>query len=80
MVVRHQFPSDGDSVFKVLPIAGYFKFVLGTVQGEQLELTVDGERVKLFDWDAEIGTGGAGKIGETPRVPIDAGLHTRWSP
>ena len=76
MRVTHEFPSDGDYVFKVLPIAGYFKNVIGTVKGEQLELTVDGERVKLFDWDAEIGTGGPGEIGETPRVPVDAGLHT----
>ena len=76
MLVRHEFPSDGDYVFKVLPIAGYFKNVIGTVKGEQLELTLDGERVKLFDWDAEIGTGGPGDIGETPRVPVPAGLHT----
>ena len=76
MLLRHEFPSDGDYVFKVLPIAGYFKNVLGTVKGEQLELTVDGVRVKLFDWDGEIGTGGPGKIGETLRVPVDAGLHT----
>ncbi|HEX4997142.1 MAG TPA: DUF1592 domain-containing protein, partial [Terriglobia bacterium] len=37
---------------------------------------IDGERVKLFDWDKEIGTGGVGKIGETPRISVKAGLHT----
>ncbi len=40
-----------------------------------LEVTVDGERVKLFDWDKEISnTTGNGK--STPRIPIKAGLHT----
>ena len=76
MLVKHQFPADAEYVIKVLPIAGYFKNVLGGVTGEMLEVTIDGERVKLFDWDKEIGTGGVGKIGETPRVPIKAGLHT----
>ena len=33
----------------------------GAIRGEQLEVTVDGERVKLFDWDKEIaGTTGVG--------------------
>ena len=55
-------------------VTGYFQAVLGAVRGEQLEVTVDGERVKLFDWDKEISnTTGLGKA--TPRVPIKAGLH-----
>ncbi len=76
MLVTHQFPANAEYVIRVLPIAGYFKNVLGGITGEQLEVTVDGERVKLFDWDKEIGTGGVGKIGETPRIPIRAGVHT----
>jgi mono/diheme cytochrome c family protein len=76
MIITHQFPANAEYIIKVLPIAGYFKNVLGGIQGEQLEVTVDGERVKLFDWDKEIGTGGVGKIGTTPRVPIKAGVHT----
>ena len=75
MLVTHQFPANAEYVIKALPIAGYFKNVLGGVTGEQLEVTVDGERVKVFDWDKEIGTGGVGKIGETPHVPIKAGVH-----
>ena len=35
-------------------VTGYFQAVLGQIKGEQLEVTVDGERVKLFDWDREI--------------------------
>lgn len=76
MLVTHQFPANAEYVIKVSPIAGYFKNVLGGITGEQLEVTVDGERVKLFDWDKEIGTGGVGKIGETPKIPIRAGVHT----
>ena len=76
MVVKHQFPADGEYVIKVKGIAGYFNNLLGQIKGEQLEVTIDGERVKLFDWDKEIGTGGAGKVGATPRVQVKAGLHT----
>ncbi len=46
--------ADGDYTFKVKGVTGYFQAVLGGVKGEQLEVTVDGERVKLFDWDKEI--------------------------
>ena len=76
MMVTHEFPANAEYVVKILPIAGYFKNVLGGVTGEQLEVTLDGERVKLFDWDKEIGTGGVGKIGETPKIAIRAGVHT----
>ena len=56
-------------------VTGYFQAVLGGVKGEQLEVTIDGERVKLFDWDKEIAnTTGNGK--STPRIPVKAGLHT----
>jgi hypothetical protein len=76
MLVRHEFPADGEYVIKVRGIAGYFNNLLGQIKGEKLEVTIDGERVKLFDWDTEIGTGGPGDVGETPRIPIKAGLHT----
>jgi Protein of unknown function (DUF1592)/Protein of unknown function (DUF1588)/Protein of unknown function (DUF1587)/Protein of unknown function (DUF1585)/Protein of unknown function (DUF1595) len=76
MLIKHEFPTDADYVFKILPVGGYEKKVLGGIKGEQLEVTIDGERVRLFDWDKEIGTGGIGKTGETDRIPIKAGLHT----
>jgi hypothetical protein len=48
--------------------------VLGGFTGEQLEVTVDGERVKLFDWDKEISnTTGNGR--STPRSR-EGRLHT----
>ena len=75
ILIKYQFPADGEYTFKVKGVTGYFQAVLGGVKGEQLEVTVDGERVKLFDWDKEIAnTTGNGK--STPRIPVKAGLHT----
>ena len=75
ILMRYVFPADGEYVFKVKGVTGYFTAVLGQISGEQLEVTVDGERVKLFDWDREIkNTTGNGR--STPRVPLKAGLHT----
>ena len=74
ILIKYQFPADGEYSFKVKGVTGYFQAVLGGVKGEQLEVTVDGERVKLFDWDKDISnTTGNGK--STPRIPIKAGLH-----
>jgi hypothetical protein len=71
----HQFPADGDYTFNVKGVTGYFQAVLGGNSGERLEITVDGERVHLFDWDKEISnTTGRGRW--TPKIPIKAGLHT----
>ncbi|HXP87976.1 MAG TPA: DUF1592 domain-containing protein [Bryobacteraceae bacterium] len=75
ILIKYQFPADGEYTFKVKGVTGYFQAVLGGVKGEQLEVTVDGERVKLFDWDKEIAnTTGDGKA--TQRIPVKAGLHT----
>jgi len=75
ILIKYQFPADGEYSFKVKGVTGYFQAVLGGVKGEQLEVLVDGERVKLFDWDKEISnTTGNGR--STPRIPIKAGLHT----
>lgn len=74
ILIKYQFPADGEYSFKVKGVTGYFQAVLGGVKGEQLEVTVDGERVRLFDWDKEISnTTGNGK--STQRIPIKAGLH-----
>jgi mono/diheme cytochrome c family protein len=75
ILIKYQFPADGEYTFKVKGVTGYFQAVLGGVKGEQLEVTVDGERVKLFDWDREIAnTTGNGRA--TQRIPVKAGLHT----
>src|SRR3989442_4227880 len=75
ILIKYQFPADGEYTFKVKGVTGYFQAVLGGIKGEQIEVTVDGERVKLFDWDREIAnTTGNGRA--TPRIPVKAGLHT----
>jgi hypothetical protein len=75
ILIKHQFPADGDYTFRVKGVTGYFTAVLGQITGEQLEVTIDGERVKLFDWDKEIkGTTGVGRA--TQKIPVKAGLHT----
>jgi hypothetical protein len=75
ILIKYQFPADGEYTFKVKGVTGYFQAVLGGVKGEQLEVTVDGERVKLFDWDKDISTTtGMGR--STQRIPVKAGLHT----
>jgi len=75
ILIKYQFPADGEYTFKVKGVTGYFQAVLGGVKGEQLEVTIDGERVKLFDWDREISnTTGNGR--STQKIPVKAGLHT----
>ncbi len=75
ILIKYQFPADGEYTFKVKGVTGYFQAVLGGVKGEQLEVTVDGERVKLFDWDKDISTT-TGNGRATQRIPVKAGLHT----
>src|SRR5688572_20245336 len=74
MLIEHEFPADGNYVFTVKGMTGYFTAVLGNVKGEQLEVSIDGSRVYLYDWDKEIGTQESNG-GRTPEIPIKAGFH-----
>lgn len=74
MLIEHEFPADGEYIFTVKGMTGYFTAVLGNVRGEKLEVTVDGERVYLYDWDSEIGNKQSDG-GRTPAIPIKAGFH-----
>ncbi|MES2603737.1 MAG: DUF1592 domain-containing protein [Pseudomonadota bacterium] len=74
MLIEHEFPADGEYVFTIKGMTGYFTAVLGNVAGEQLEITIDGERVHLFDWDKDIKTT-EGSGGKTPSIAIKAGFH-----
>src|SRR6516162_649374 len=76
ILIPYQFPADGEYSFKVKGVTGYFQAVLGGVKGEQLEVTVDGERVRLFDWDREIANTGNSGGRSSQRIPIKAGHHT----
>jgi hypothetical protein len=74
MLIEHEFPADGEYTFTVKGMTGYFTAVLGNVKGEKLEVTVDGKRVHLYDWDRQIANK-RGDGGKTPAVPIKAGFH-----
>lgn len=76
ILIPHEFPADGEYTFKVKGVTGYFQAVLGQIKGEQLEVTVDGERVHQFDWDREISNSGNSGGRATPRIPVKAGHHT----
>jgi hypothetical protein len=74
MLIEHEFPADGDYFFTVKGMTGYFTKVLGNVKGEKLEVTIDGERAYLYDWDKEIGNQ-EGNGGKTPAIALKAGFH-----
>jgi hypothetical protein len=74
MLIEHEFPADGEYTLTVKGMTGYFAAVLGNVKGEKLEVTVDGKRVYLYDWDKEIATKRSDG-GKTPPLPIKAGFH-----
>ena len=80
LVVRHEFPSDGDYVFKVFPInKGLMdnNQAFGEIAGEKLELLVDGERVHLYEWDRDLARGSAVHSGTADvHARVTAGMHT----
>ena len=54
MLIHHYFPADGEYTISWMPIAEHGRLLYGgDSEDEQLEVTLDGERVKLF----EIGQG-----------------------
>jgi hypothetical protein len=80
ILIRHEFAADGDYSFKITPVAegnmGQLNYTFGRVNGERLELLLDGALLKTFDWDKEM-QGIAVRFGlETPRFHVTAGPHT----
>jgi hypothetical protein len=54
MLIRHHFPVDGEYLFQIALLRGTSEELFGRAsKNEKLELSVDGERVRLFDIDAE---------------------------
>ena len=56
IMVEHDFPADGEYAIKITPISkGNMGDTspFGEITGEKLEFLLDGQRVKLFDWDKE---------------------------
>ena len=78
LVAQHEFPADGDYVFKVFPInQGLMdnNRAFGEITGEKLELLIDGERIHLYDWDKDLARGRAVHNGTAVQVPLKAGPH-----
>ncbi|MDT8398647.1 MAG: DUF1592 domain-containing protein [Pseudomonadales bacterium] len=88
---EHNFPVDGDYNFKTFAITlgnmGNDR-PFGSIRGEKLQVLIDGERVKVFDWDKELGvdrsfaerTDDEAAGGQTlptldVMLPVKAGLH-----
>ena len=80
LVAQHEFPANGDYVFKVFPInKGLMdnNMSFGEITGEKLELLVDGQRVHVYDWDKDLARGKAVHAGTADvYFQVKAGLHT----
>jgi hypothetical protein len=80
LVVQHEFPADGDYVFKVFPInKGLMdgNRAFGEITGEKLELLIDGQRIHLYDWDKEVASGKPVHGGTADlHFQVKAGQHT----
>jgi mono/diheme cytochrome c family protein len=80
LVVQHEFPADGDYVFKVFPInKGLMdnNTAFGEMTGEKLELLIDGQRIHLYDWDKDVARGKPVHGGTADvHFQVKAGLHT----
>src|SRR5579864_3700889 len=79
LIVQHEFPADGDYVFKLFPInQGLMdnNRAFGEITGEKLELLVDGARVHLYDWDEDLARGSAVHAGTADvHFHVSAGVH-----
>jgi len=71
MLVRHSFPADGEYIFEIQ------NYGIGSfIPGEKLELSIDGERVQLFDYRGvglSQGMSGEGDGKLEIKLPVKAG-------
>jgi len=71
IAVTHNFPADGEYIIKTTLVFTTNTFVFGsTSKGEQLEISINGERVALFDFNPDM------KVDQdlrTPPVTVKAG-------
>ena len=76
MIEKYEFPADGDYAIKITPISkGNMGNTnpFGEIPNEKLEFLLDGERLKVFDWDRERNRpDGTFDF----KFPAKAGLHT----
>ena len=72
----HNFPADGDYVFKVELHSNACGVLFGGPnQGEQVEISVDGERKALINIDPRMAETTTGLSLKTPPIHITAGVH-----
>lgn len=72
--VVHTFPADGDYVFRMDFFAEPLGMLFGnTATGEQIEVSIDGERVGLFDIDPKMNETTSSLSIKTPPVHVQAG-------
>jgi hypothetical protein len=73
---RHTFPADGEYVFR-MDLHGNACGVLfgGPTAGEQLEVSIDGQRIALFDINPRMTEAETGLTLKTPPVHVRAGPH-----
>jgi len=74
--VPHTFPADGDYVFKVELHSNACGVLFGGPnQGEQIEVSVDGERKALLNIDPKMAETTTGLNMKTPQIHVSAGEH-----
>ncbi len=76
LLAKYEFPADGDYSIKITPISkGNMGDTnpFGEIVGEKLEFLLDGQRMKLFDWDKDrVRSDGTFNF----KFSAKAGLHT----
>lgn len=76
LIAEHEFPADGDYSVQITPISkGNMGNTnpFGEIPNEKLEVLLDGERMKVFNWDTDRARGD-GTFNVT--FPVKAGRHT----
>ena len=74
--VLHTFPADGDYVFRLDFFAEPLGILFGnTAAGEQIEVSIDGARVALFDIDPRMNESTTGLALKTAPIHVVAGAH-----
>jgi hypothetical protein len=70
----HAFPADGEYVFRMTMYAEPLGLLFGsTSPGEKIEVSIDGERIALFDIDPRMSEEKTGLSLKTPAVHVKAG-------
>jgi hypothetical protein len=74
--VIHTFPADGDYVFRLDFFAEPLGILFGnTASGEQIEVSIDGERAAIFDINPRMNESTTGLSLKTSPVHVPAGPH-----